>query len=123
MKMTVDTMDTEFRFGNVRELRGNFVEHETEDGMQYECDYYRTYGNESFDELHKKEMAKQAQKNLNDTDWVEVQLNRYALVYGVDSEEYKAKLESRKELLAQRMEWEEIVSTDTNTRVLALESV
>jgi len=109
MKMTVDTVDTEFRFGNVRELRGNFVEHETDDGVQYECDYYRTYGNETFEELHKKEMVSKAKQSLDSTDWIEVQLNRYALVYGIDSAEYKEKLESHRELLAQRMEWEAIV--------------
>ena len=80
MKMFVDTKETEFTFGNVREVRGNFIEHETEDGMQYECDYYRTYGNESFDELHKKEMAKQAQAYLNATDWVIAQLGEYQML-------------------------------------------
>jgi hypothetical protein len=123
MKMTVDTMDTEFRFGNVREVRGNFIEHITENGISYECDYYRTYGSETFEELHQKAEAEKAQKSLNKTDWVEVQLNRYALVYGIDSEEYKEKLDSRKALLAQRMEWEEIVRGDLEARVLALESL
>lgn len=59
-------------------------------------------------EEQKKKIAK-AQASLYSTDWVEVQLNRYALVYGIDSDEYKEKLDSRRELLAQRMEWEAIV--------------
>jgi len=109
MKMFVDTRDTEFIFGNVREVRGNFIEHITENGISYECDYYRTYGSETFEELHKKEMAIKAQQSLDSTDWIEVQLNRYALVYGIDSAEYMEKLESRREILSQRMEWEAIV--------------
>ena len=110
MKANVNDKTERLELGNIIELRGNFTEVEREDGISYECDFYRTTDkNATFEELYHKEQAEIAQKSLDSTDWVEVQLNRYALVYGVDSDKYKAKLESRKALLAQRMEWESIV--------------
>ena len=110
MKANVADKTERLELGNIIELRGNFTEVEREDGVSYECDFYRTTNkNETFESMHRKEQAELAQKSLDSTDWVEVQLNRYALVYGIESAEYREKLESRRELLAQRMEWEAIV--------------
>ena len=83
MRMTVDTMETEIILGNVRELRGNFVsrQRETEEGTitEYECDYYRTKGNETFEELHQQYIDSVADKvryerdmKLYETDWTQV---------------------------------------------------
>lgn len=110
MKADVADKTERLELGNIIELRGNFTEVQREDGISYECDFYRTTDkNATFESLYRKEQVELAQAYLSETDYVEVQLNRYALVYGVDSDEYKAKLESRKALLAQRMEWEAIV--------------
>ena len=110
MKANVADKTERLELGNIIELRGNFTEVEREDGISYECDFYRTTNkNETFESMYRKEQVELAQAYLSETDWVEVQLNRYALVYGVDSAEYKAKLESRRALLAQRMGWEAIV--------------
>ena len=110
MKANVTDKTERLELGNIIELRGNFTEVEREDGISYECDYYRTTNKSAtFADLYHKEQVELAQKYLDSTDWVEVQLNRYALVYGIDSAEYREKLESRRELLAQRMEWEAIV--------------
>ena len=70
MKMFVDTQEKEFNFGKVRELRGNFIPHETENGTQYECDYYRTTGNETFEQLYAKEQIPILKKFLYDTDYI-----------------------------------------------------
>lgn len=110
MRANVADKTERLELGNIIELRGNFSEVQREDGISYECDFYRTTNkNETFENLYKKEQVEQAQASLSKTDYVEVQLNRYAIVYGIDSAEYKEKLESRKALLAQRMEWEAIV--------------
>ena len=110
MKANVADKTERLEIGNLIELRGNFVEVQREDEISYECDYYRTTNKSAtFADLYHKEQVNIAQKSLDSTDWVEVQLNRYALVYGTDSQEYKDKLESRRALLAQRMEWEAIV--------------
>ena len=114
MKANVADKTERLELGNIIELRGNFTEVEREDGIstgfQYECDFYRTTNkNETFESMYRKEQVELAQAYLSETDYVEVQLNRYALVYGIDSAEYREKLESRRELLAQRMEWEAIV--------------
>ena len=84
MRMTVDTLETEFVFGNIRELRGNFkpVTRETEEGVvtEYECDYYRTTGNETFEQLDRQYKAKEAQAYLDATDWIVAQLGEYQML-------------------------------------------
>jgi hypothetical protein len=74
MRMTVDTLETEFVFGNIRELRGNFkpITHETENGLvtEYECDYYRTTGNETFEQLVARDRIPGLKDFLASTDWI-----------------------------------------------------
>lgn len=53
--------------------------------------------------------ARQAEQNLLDTDWVENQLSRCSLLYGVESVEYSNLFARRKDLLLQREAWVEIV--------------
>lgn len=77
----------------------------TQEMVDSNPDFYKTLAKK---EEQEKKITK-AHQSLSSTDWVEVQLNRYALVYGINSAEYREKLESRRELLAQRMEWEAIV--------------
>ena len=53
------------------ELRGNFVEKTTEDGVSYECDAYRTKdGNTSFTELNNAEIIATDKAYLSSTDWI-----------------------------------------------------
>ncbi len=100
MRMTVDTLETEFVFGNIRELRGNFkpIERETEAGVvtEYECDYYRTTGNETFEQLDMQYKAKEAQAYLDATDWVVAQLGEYQML--------GKKLPDRSDILTKREE-------------------
>lgn len=74
MRMTVDTTQTEFKFGNIRELRGNFIpkQRETEEGIitEYECDYYRTTGNETFEQLYARDRIPVLKDFLASTDWI-----------------------------------------------------
>lgn len=74
MRMTVESIEPELRFGNVRELRGNFraITRETEEGMitEYECDYFRTTGNETFEQLYARDEIPKLKKFLDDTDYI-----------------------------------------------------
>ena len=101
MKMFVDTQETEFTFGNVREVRGNFVEHETENSISYECDYYRTYGNETFEQLHAQAQSQEAQAYLDSTDWVMAQLGEYQML--------GKELPDRSEILAKREDARQVI--------------
>ena len=71
MKMNVTSKQERFELGDIIELRGNFVEVVREEEVGYECDVYRTTDKTmTFDKMHKMVMAEQAQKNLDDTDWI-----------------------------------------------------
>ena len=74
MRMTVNTMQTEFVFGNVRELRGNFITRtrETDNGpvIEYECDYFRTTGGETFEVLYARQRIPELKEFLSSTDWI-----------------------------------------------------
>ena len=94
MKMFVDTQETEFNFGKGREVRGNFIQHETENGTQYECDYYRITGNETFEQLYAKEQIPILKKFLADTDYIHLKCAEE----GVDLQE------AYPELIQQRIE-------------------
>ena len=71
MKMQVIDKTARLELGGLIELRGNFVEVVREEDVGYECDVYRTNDKTmTFDKMHKMVMAEQAQKNLDDTDWI-----------------------------------------------------
>ena len=71
MKMNVIDKTARLELGGLIELRGNFVEVVREEEVGYECDAYRTTDKTmTFDKMHKMVMAEQAQKNLDDTDWI-----------------------------------------------------
>lgn len=86
--MTVDTMETEFVFGNIRELRGNFkpVARETEEGTvtEYECDYYRTTGNETFEQLVARDRVPALVAFLASTDWIHMKCAEEGLDVNVE---------------------------------------
>lgn len=83
MRMTVDTIQTEFKFGNIRELRGNFIpkQRETEEGLitEYECDYYRTTGNETFEQLYARDKIPKLKEFLTSTDWIHLKCTEEGL--------------------------------------------
>ena len=110
MRMNVNDKTERLELGNEIELRGNFIETETENGISYECDYYRTKNKTlTFEQIHAQETARLAEQNLLSTDWVENQLSRCSLLYGVESTEYENLFARRKDLLLQREAWVEIV--------------
>jgi len=88
VRMTVDTLESEFMFGNVRELRGNFVprQRETEEGVvtEYECDYYRTTGNETFEQLFARERVPALKDFLASTDWIHLKCTEEGLDVAVE---------------------------------------
>lgn len=88
MRMTVDTMETEIVLGNVRELRGNFVsrQRETEEGVvtDYECDYFRTTGNETFEELFARHRVPGLKDYLRSTDWIHLKCAEEGLDVNVE---------------------------------------
>jgi len=95
MKANVNDKTERLILGNIIELRGNFIPIETEDGISYECDYYRTRNkNVTFEQLHHAEMASQAQAYLDATDWVIAQLGEYQML-GIDTPD-------RSDILAER---------------------
>lgn len=96
MKMNVVDKTERIEIGNIVELRGNFKEVVRDEEVGYECDYYRTTDKTAtFEELHKQDVAKQAQKQLDDTDWIVAKCTERGLKV---SEEYP-------ELYVQREEW------------------
>jgi hypothetical protein len=88
MKMIVDTMQSEFKFGNIRELRGNFKEitRETDEGLitEYECDYFRTTGNETFEELFARHRVPGLKDYLKSTDWIHMKCAEEGLDVSVE---------------------------------------
>jgi len=71
MKMNVIDKTARLELGGLIELRGNFVEVVREEEVGYECDVYRTNDKTmTFDKMHKMVMAEQAQKNLDESDWI-----------------------------------------------------
>ena len=71
MKMQVIDKTARLELGGLIELRGNFVEVVREEEVGYECDAYRTTDKTmTFDKMHKMVMAEQAQKNLDESDWI-----------------------------------------------------
>ena len=53
------------------ELRGNFVQETTEDGVTYKCNAYRTKSNTvTFDELYSAERIAELKEYLSSTDWI-----------------------------------------------------
>lgn len=53
------------------ELRGNFAQETTEDGVTYKCNAYRTKSNTAtFDELYNAERLTELKEYLNSTDWI-----------------------------------------------------
>ena len=71
MKMNVVDKTARLELGGLIELRGNFVEVVREEEVGYECDAYRTTDKTmTFDKMHKMVMAEQAQKNLDESDWI-----------------------------------------------------
>lgn len=95
MKMNVNDKTERLELGNEIELRGNFIEHKTEDGVSYECDYYRTKDKTAtFEQLHQAEMARVAQEYLDATDWVIAQLGEYQML-GIETPD-------RTDILAER---------------------
>ena len=71
MKQFVANKKERIEMGKIIELRGNFIEHETEDGIQYECEYYRTTDKTAtFEQMYKAEKVKEAKKYLTSTDWI-----------------------------------------------------
>ena len=110
MKMNVTNKQERFELGDIIELRGNFTEIIREEEVGYECDAYRTTDKTmTFDKMHKMVMAEQAQKNLDDTDWVENQLIRIERIHGKTSDVYQALEAKRMPLLLQREDWVEQV--------------
>ena len=58
MKQFVTDKTERIEMGKIIELRGNFIERETEDGISYECDYYRTSDKTvTFEQVHKQRLA------------------------------------------------------------------
>lgn len=116
-------------FGSTLHLYDNLVEVVCgEDShVEYEGDMYVTTTDLSADQVDEQfdallagckdqeqterdvQDAIQAESNLLDTDWVENQLSRCALLYGGDSPEYLALFDRRKDLLLQREAWVEVV--------------
>lgn len=97
MRMNVNDKTERLELGNEIELRGNFIETQTENGISYECDYYRTTNKSiTFEQIHAQEMAMLAQKYLDDTDWVIAQLGEYQML--------GKELPDRNDILAKREE-------------------
>ena len=100
MKMNVIDKTARLELGGLIELRGNFVEVVREEDVGYECDVYRTNDKTmTFDKMHKMVMAEQAQKNLDDTDWI-------------NDKCYELDLKTKDvypELCLQREEWREVI--------------
>lgn len=102
MHMNVNDKTERLELGNIIELRGNFTEVQREDGISYECDYYRTTDKTiTFEQIHAQEMAKIAQKYLDSTDWVISQLGEYQMIG-------KA-LPNRSDILAKREEARKVI--------------
>jgi len=53
------------------ELRGNFAQETTEDGVTYKCNAYRTKSNTvTFNELYSAERISELKEYLSSTDWI-----------------------------------------------------
>lgn len=71
MRMNVNDKTERLELGNIIELRGNFTARETEDGITYEADCYRTTNKTAtFEQLHGQELKKEAQAYLDSTDYI-----------------------------------------------------
>ena len=71
MKQFVTDKTERIEMGKIIELRGNFIERETEDGISYECDYYRTSDKTAtFEQLYRAEKVQEAKDYLTSTDWI-----------------------------------------------------
>jgi hypothetical protein len=107
--MTVDTKATEIKLGNIRELRGNFKEitRETEEGTitEYECDYFRTTGNDTFEQLYARDMIPKLQRFLDDTDYIYSKCEEENLDVNVV---YADTIQKRKEARAEIQRLEEV---------------
>lgn len=102
MKANVVDKTERLELGNIIELRGNFTEVEREDGISYECDFYRTTNkNETFESMYRKEQVELAQKYLDSTDWVIAQLGEYQML-GMS-------LPDRNDILAKREEARQVI--------------
>ena len=102
MKANVADKTERLELGNIIELRGNFVEVQREDGISYECDFYRTTNkNETFESLYRKEQVELAQKYLDSTDWAIAQLSEYQML--------SMSLPDRSDILAKREEARQII--------------
>lgn len=110
MKQFVTDKTERIEMGKIIELRGNFIEQETDGDISYECDYYRTTDKTAtFEQVHKQHLANEAQRQLDATDYIEIQLIRIERLYGKESEEYKDLLARRLDALQQRETWVEII--------------
>jgi hypothetical protein len=70
MKMNVVDKTERLVLGDIIELRGNFTEVQREEGISYECDYYRTTDkNATFEQMHCKQVAVEALNLLDATDY------------------------------------------------------
>ena len=70
-KINVNDKTERIVFGKIIELRGNFKEIETEEGITYECDMYRTRNkNATFKELDNQFKIQEAKEFLKNTDWI-----------------------------------------------------
>lgn len=106
MKANVADKTERLELGNIIELRGNFTEVEREDGISYECDFYRTTNkNETFESMYRKEQVELSQKYLDSTDWVIAQLGEYQML-GMT-------LPDRSDILTKREEARQIIRGNT----------
>lgn len=92
MKQFVTDKTERIEMGKIIELRGNFIEHETEDGISYECDYYRTTDkNATFESLYQKDMEDKAKAYLSATNYIS---NNYNDMLKIDQKSAEAYLKS-----------------------------
>lgn len=84
MRINVLDKTEKLKLGKITELRGNFKAIENEDGVSYECDMFRTKGNETFDELYQAELRAELVQYLSDTNYIAVNYS------ALDAEEERA---------------------------------
>ena len=110
MKQFVANKTERIEMDKIIELRGNFIEHEMEDGVSYECDCYRTIDKTAtFEQVNKQYLADNAQRQLDATDYIEIQLIRTERLCGKESAEYTELLAHRLDILQQREAWVEVI--------------
>lgn len=94
MRINVTDKTERVELGNIIELRGNFTEVQHEEELSYQCDMYRTTDKtKTFEELHKKHVSDEAQKQLDATDKYVAKCYDLGLVF---AEEYPELHEKRK---------------------------